>query len=300
MSDGQERPQRGPSLPNYGGQAVIEGVMMRGKRAAAIAMRAPSGEIEIHTEPLSKIYQSAVMEIPLLRGVLALWDALVLGIRALTISANTQTEGEEELGKMELTLTLLISLTIAVGVFFLLPAGLGQLIEGLVGGSAWVGNLFEGLIRLGFLILYMWLIGRMEDIERVFAYHGAEHKVINAFEAGEELSPKKVQPFSVEHPRCGTAFLLIVVVVSVVLFTLLGSMPLLWRLVSRILLLPVIAGVSYEYLRWTAKNIHNPLVKGMVRPNLALQGLTTREPSLEIIEVSIAAFEAMREAEGVE
>lgn len=286
-------------LPNYGGQAVIEGVMMRGKKAAAIAMRAPNGEIEVHTEKLSKIYQSKVMQIPLLRGVLGLWDALVLGFRALTISANLQTEEEEEeLGKAELTLTLLLSLAIGIGIFFLLPAGIGQLVERFFDRSAWLGNLVEGVVRLGFLILYMWLIGKMEDIERVFAYHGAEHKVINAFEAGAGLTPEQVKPYSVEHPRCGTAFLLIVVVVSVVLFTLLGSMPLLWRLISRILLLPVIAGISYEYLRWTANHIHQPMVRLLVRPNLALQGLTTREPSLEIIEVSIAAFQAMRQAEG--
>lgn len=289
--------EKATQLPNYGGQAVIEGVMMRGKKAAAIAMRAPSGEIEIHTEKLSKIYQSKIMEIPLLRGVIGLWDALVLGMRALTLSANTQTDEDEDLEGIELILTLLFSLSLAVGIFFLLPAGLGQFAEGAAGGRAWLGNLIEGVIRLALLVLYMWAIGKMEDIERVFAYHGAEHKVINAFEAGEELTPSQVAPYSVEHPRCGTAFLLIVVVFSILLFTLLGSMPLLWRLLSRILLLPVIAGVSYEYLRWTARNVHRPLVRLLIKPNLALQNLTTREPSPEIIEVSIAAFQAMRSAE---
>jgi uncharacterized protein YqhQ len=288
------------SLPNYGGQAVIEGVMMRGVKAAAVAMRAPSGEIKIHTETLSKIYQSKLMKIPFLRGLIGLWDALVLGMRALTISANMQTEEEEELSGWQLSLTLMLSLTIAVVIFFLVPAGIGQFIERVMGGSAWVGNLIEGLVRLAFLILYMWGIGFMEDIERVFAYHGAEHKVINAFEAGETLTPEKVKPYSVEHPRCGTAFLLIVVVFSVFLFTLLGPMSLLWRLLTRVLLLPVIAGVSYEYLRWTANHASHPLVKIIIRPNLALQNLTTREPSLDMLEVSIAAFKAMREGEGVE
>ncbi|MFO8036125.1 MAG: DUF1385 domain-containing protein [Anaerolineales bacterium] len=289
------------SLPNYGGQAVIEGVMMRGLKAAAVAMRAPSGDIEIHTETLSKIYQSKLMKIPFLRGLIGLWDALVLGMRALTISANVQTEDEEEeLSGWQLSLTLLFSLTLAVVIFFLVPAGIGQFIERAIGGSAWVSNLVEGVVRLAFLILYMWGIGFMEDIERVFAYHGAEHKVINAFEAGEPLTPETVKPYSVEHPRCGTAFLLIVVVFSVFLFTLLGPMSLLWRLLSRVLLLPVIAGVSYEYLRWTANHATHPLVRIIIRPNLALQNLTTREPSLDMLEVSIAAFKAMRKGEGVE
>lgn len=297
----QNGTEPGRSLPNYGGQAVIEGVMMRGLKAAAVAMRAPSGEIEIHTERLSKIYQSKLMKIPFLRGLIGLWDALVLGMRALTISANMQTEDEEEeLSGWQLSLTLMLSLTIAVVIFFLVPAGIGQFIEGVMGGSAWVSNLMEGVVRLAFLILYMWGIGFMEDIERVFAYHGAEHKVINAFEAGELLTPERVKPYSVEHPRCGTAFLLIVVVFSIFLFTLLGPMSLLWRLLSRVLLLPVIAGVSYEYLRWTANHATHPLVRIIIRPNLALQNLTTREPSLEMLEVSIAAFKAMRKGEGIQ
>jgi len=284
-------------LPNYGGQAVIEGVMMRGKKAAAIAMRKPDGEIEVHTEPLSKLYQSKWVEIPFLRGVVGLWDALVLGTRALTISANAQTGEDEQLEGGALFLTMAASLTIAVVLFFLVPAGIGQLTEKALGWSAWAGNLSEGLIRLIFLILYIWGIGRMEDIQRVFAYHGAEHKVINAFEHRDQLVPERVKLYSLEHPRCGTAFLLVVVVISVLLFTLLGPLSLIWRLVSRILLLPVIAGIAYEYLRFTANNLHNPLIGWLIKPNLALQRLTTREPDEQIIEVGIRAFQAMREAE---
>ncbi|MDZ7843655.1 MAG: DUF1385 domain-containing protein [Anaerolineales bacterium] len=285
-------------LPNYGGQAVIEGVMMRGKRAAAIAMRTPEGEIKIHTEPLSKLYQSRWIQIPFLRGVVGLWDALVLGTRALTISTNTQTGEDENLEGTALVLTLGFSLTIALVLFFLIPAGIGQFTERTLQASPWLGNLAEGLVRLVFLVLYMWGIGQMEDIQRVFAYHGAEHKVINAFENGAELVPEKVQEFSREHPRCGTAFLLVVVVISVLAFTLLGPMSLAWRLASRILLLPVIAGFAYEYLRWTADNVDHPAVSWLIKPNLALQRLTTREPDEEIIEVGIRAFQAMREAEG--
>jgi uncharacterized protein YqhQ len=284
-------------LPNYGGQAVIEGVMMRGKKAAAIAMRAPDGEIIIHREELNKIYQSRIMQIPFLRGLIGLYDALILGMKALTISANTQTGEEEKIEGPTLFFTFALSMSIAVGIFFLIPAGLGQAVERFWGWNAWLGNLLEGLVRLVFLILYMWGIGKMEDIKRVFSYHGAEHKVINTFEAGVELVPEKVKPFSLEHPRCGTAFLLILVLFSVFLFTALGPMTLFWRLVSRVLLLPLLAGVAYEYLRWTAENQHHPVIKWLIKPNLALQRLTTNEPSLDIIEVSIAAFNAMKEAE---
>ncbi len=284
-------------LPNYGGQAVIEGVMMRGKKAAAIAMRAPDGEIIIHKEELNKIYQSRIMQIPFLRGLIGLYDALILGMKALTISANIQTGEDEKIEGSALFLTFALSMSIAVVVFFLIPAGLGQAVERFWEWNAWMGNLLEGLVRLAFLILYMWGIGQMEDIKRVFSYHGAEHKVINTYEAGVELIPEKVKPFSLEHPRCGTAFLLIVVLFSVLLFTALGPMTLFWRLVSRVLLLPLLAGVAYEYLRWTAENQHHPVIKWLIKPNLALQRLTTNEPSLEIIEVSIAAFNAMREAE---
>lgn len=284
-------------LPNYGGQAVIEGVMMRGKKAAAIAMRGPGGEIIIHKEELNKIYQSRIMQVPFLRGLIGLYDALVLGMKALTISANVQTGEEEKIEGPALFMTFALSMVIAVGIFFLIPAGLGQAVERYWEWNAWLGNLLEGLVRLMFLILYMWGIGQMEDIKRVFSYHGAEHKVINTFEAGVELVPEKVKSFSLEHPRCGTAFLLIVVLFSIFLFTALGPMTLFWRLVSRVLLLPALAGVAYEYLRWTAENQHHPVIKWLIKPNLALQRLTTNEPSLEIIEVSIAAFNAMREAE---
>ena len=284
-------------LPNYGGQAVIEGVLMRGKNAAAIAMRTPEGDITIHTEKLNKIYQSKIMSIPFLRGLIGLYDALILGMKALTISANTQTGEDEKIDGPALFFTFLLSLGIAVVIFFLIPAGVGQAVEHYLEWKPWLGNLMEGLVRLVFLITYMWGIGQMEEIKRVFSYHGAEHKVINAFEAGAELNPETVQKYSREHARCGTAFLLIVVLFSVFLFTALGPMTLLWRLISRVLLLPLLAGVAYEYLRWTAANQQNPVVNMLIRPNLALQRLTTNEPDLDIIEVSIAAFNAMRELE---
>ncbi|OQX61041.1 MAG: hypothetical protein B5M51_09010, partial [Anaerolinea sp. 4484_236] len=159
------------------------------------------------------------------------------------------------------------------------------------------GNLVEGVVRLALLVLYMWGIGQMEDIKRVFRYHGSEHKVINAFEAGAELTPEKVAAYSLEHPRCGTAFLLIVVLFSIVLFAALGPLSLAWRLASRILLLPVLAGVAYEYLRWTADHAKHPIVRLIIKPNLALQRLTTAEPTLDMLEVSIMAFNTMRKGE---
>lgn len=286
-------------LPSYGGQAVIEGVMMRGTRAVAIGMRAPDNEIVIHTEELSGIYKSKLAKIPFLRGLIMLWDALGLGMRALTISANLQGDDEEPLEGPALYITLAISILFAVGLFFVLPTATSHLIERLFNvKNAWVANLIEGVIRLLILVGYIWLIGRMEDIKRVFRYHGAEHKTINAFEDGAELTPEVVATYSLEHPRCGTAFLLTVVVFSIVLFTLIGPLPSLWvRMGVRILLIPVIASISYEYIRWTSKHLDNPIVQLIIKPNLALQHLTTAEPDLEILEVSIASFNAMRKME---
>lgn len=296
-------------MPSYGGQAVIEGVMMRGARTVAIAMRAPDQQIVLHTEDLPAVYRSRWMRIPFLRGILALWDALGLGYRALTISANTQSGEDEQLEGPQLYLTLGISLAIAVGVFFLLPAALGQVVHWIwpaaagdtTSGWAILGsNLLEGVVRLGLLVIYLLAIGRIPEIQRVFAYHGAEHKTINAYEAGAALNPQTVQQFSLEHPRCGTAFLLTLMVLSVLLFALLGKPPLLLLLLSRIVLLPLLAGIAYEYIRWTANHLDNSLVNWLVRPNLALQHLTTREPSLEMLEVAIAAFQSMRAQEDVQ
>ena len=284
-------------LPPYGGQAVIEGVMMRGAQSVAIAMRAPSNEIVVHTEPLSGIYNNRISKTPFLRGLVVLWDALGLGMRALTISANTQTGDDEKMEGPQLYLTLGISLAFGIGLFFLLPAVIGQLSENWLGLNAWLGNLLEGLTRLGLLILYIWGIGKLPDIQRVFAYHGAEHKTINAYEARQEVTLENVLRFPLEHPRCGTTFLLTLVLFSVIFFSLLGPLPMEWRLISRIVLLPFLAMVSYEYIRWTANHLDSPIVRWMIKPGLAMQRLTTREPSPEMLEVSIAAFNAMRARE---
>lgn len=288
------------TLPTYGGQAVIEGVMMRGARSLAIAMRSPSKEIVLHREPLGKIYQSDLKKVPFLRGLVLLWDALGLGMRALTLSANIQTGEDEKLEGPALYLTMGISFAISIGLFLLGPAVIGQLAEDYLGFSAWLGNLLEGILRLLLLVGYIWAIGFMPDIRRVFAYHGAEHKTINAFEAQVELTPENVALYSTEHARCGTAFLVTLAMLSVLLFSLLGPLPWFWRLASRLLMLPVLAGLAYEYIRWTANHIHLRWVRWIVIPNLALQRLTTREPSLDMLEVSIAAFQSMREGESQE
>jgi uncharacterized protein YqhQ len=284
-------------LPAYGGQAVIEGVMMRGSQNVAIAMRGPDHQIVVLTEPLANIYRSKILKMPFVRGVIGLWDALVLGTHALTLSANVQTGEDEKLEGPALYLTLAFSLALGVGVFFLAPAVVGNLSERYLGMNSWFSNLLEGLLRLALLVAYIWGVGFIPDIRRVYAYHGAEHKTINAFESGAEMTPESVAHYPLEHTRCGTAFLLTLVLLSVVVFSLLGPLPMQWRLLSRILMLPVLAGIAYEYIRWTARHIESPVVRWMIKPNLALQRLTTSEPSLEMLEVSIAAFNAMRTRE---
>ncbi len=285
---------------SYGGQAVIEGVMMRGQKAFAVAMRAPDGNIVVHTEPLAKVYRSGITKIPFLRGVILLWDALGLGMRALTLSANTQTGEDEKLEGPALYLTLGLSLAFSIGLFFLLPAGLGGWLEHLLAqttSALWLGNLLEGVLRLILLVGYIWGIGFMPDIRRVFQYHGAEHMTINAYEAGAELTPENVAKFPIEHPRCGTAFLLTLVLLSILVFTALGPLPIWWRLASRILFIPILAGIAVEYIRWTANHLKNPIVQMLIKPNLALQHLTTRTPDLAMLEVAIQSFQSMRKAE---
>jgi uncharacterized protein YqhQ len=282
---------------SYGGQAVIEGVMMRGQKAFAIAMRAPDGKIVVHKENLGEIYRSWITKVPFLRGIIMLWDALGLGMRALTLSANTQTGEEQKLEGPALYITLTVSLALGIGLFFLFPAAVGGLAEKYLGWSSWIANLVEGIVRLILLVGYIWAIGFMPDVKRLFSYHGAEHKTINAFEAGAELTPESVAKFSLEHPRCGTAFILTLVLISILVFTALGPLSLFWRLASRVLLIPVLAGISVEYIRWTANHLDSPIVRALIKPNLALQALTTREPDASMLEVAIQSFKTMRQAE---
>lgn len=289
---------------SYGGQAVIEGVMMRGVHTAAVAVRNPAGEIVVHEQPLNeRLYRGRLIKTPFLRGLIGLWDALGLGTRALMWSADVAMGEEEEVnfnGPMGWA-TVAFSLLIGLGVFFLLPTTIASGLQRALSlqDQPTVVNLFEGLVQLSILITYISLIGLLPDVKRIFRYHGAEHKTINAYEAGAELTPENVEKFPIEHPRCGTAFLLTVVFVGVFFFSLLGRPPFLTLVLSRLVLIPIIAGVSYELLRFTAKHRHHPLIRWLIVPNLALQHLTTRQPELAMIEVAVVAFERVLVSEGL-
>lgn len=270
---------------------------MRGSHNLAAAFRAPDGAIIVEKEKLEGIYKSRLAKIPFLRGLVILWDALGLGTRYLTKSANIQSGEDEQIEGTTLFLSLALSFGIAIALVFVAPAALGKWIADLAGWSAFWASAIEGLVRLLIVIGYIWAIGFMKDIARVFAYHGAEHKTINAFEAGADLRPEIVQTFSLQHPRCGTAFLLTLVIFSVIAFALIGSLPFIWTILSRIILIPVLAMMAYEYIRWTANHLDSAFVRILAQPSLALQKLTTREPSLDMLEISIAAFNAMLQGE---
>ena len=291
MAEGQV--DRKPLGETYGGQAVIEGVMMRGKHKAAIAVRRLDGEIVVKQESLSGLYRGPVSRIPFLRGMPLLWDSLGLGMRALFYSAEVVGQEEDPDFTMSGGLgiaTGAFSMLLGVGLFMVLPSFVAGLI---VQQEAFIFNVVEGLIRLTLLIGYIAAIGQADDIRRVFAYHGAEHKTINAYEDGAPLTVDGVRPYSRQHPRCGTAFLLTVALISVLILAPLGRPSLPVRIATRLALLPVIAGISYEILRFTARNQDNPLIRWMIAPNLALQNLTTREPGDDMLEVAIQALQSV-------
>ena len=275
----------------YGGQAVIEGVMMRGPRVYAIAVRLPNGEIEVTRQTISTWASRPILKLPILRGFVALIDSLILGIKALTFSANKAVGEEEgeELGFGEMLLTILVALGLGLLLFVGLPTGTAHLLQGKIQGVVWQ-NLLEGGIRLVVFLLYVMLISRLKDIQRVFQYHGAEHKAIYNYESGQALTVENARKFSPLHPRCGTSFLLIVVVVSIFVFAFMGLHPFWWRIVSRILLMPVVAGVAYEILKFSARHLESPWMHWLIVPGMTLQRLTTREPDDAQIEVALAAL----------
>jgi uncharacterized protein YqhQ len=282
---------------NYGGQAIIEGVMMRGSRTMAIALRHPDGHIVVETESLNeKIYNGPISRIPFLRGLVMLWDALGLGTKALMMSADVAAGEEVSISGPVTWGTTLLGIGIGVGLFMVLPSFLVGLLNT---PSEWLGSLLEGVVRLLLIVGYIWVIGYMPDIRRVFAYHGAEHKTINAYEAGAALTVNDVRTFSTAHARCGTAFLLTVVVLTVLIFAPLGQMSLTQRILSRIALLPVITGIAYEILRLTARLADRAWMQAVIMPNLALQRLTTREPDEGMLAVAVAALKAVLADEGV-
>lgn len=308
---------------HYGGQAVMEGVMMRGRRDMAVAVRAADGRVLYYQEPLTSwVYRSKVMQWPFLRGIVLLWDSLLLGTRALVFSANVglqegddapgatvapdvmpaivpnpdrrhgkdaQAEEPAELSGAALWGTVAISLLFGVGLFFVVPLLVTRVIDRHISSSL-LSNAIEGGFRLVILVGYLALIGRVPDVRRVFQYHGAEHKTIHAYERGLPLAAEHIRPMPIEHPRCGTGFLLVVVLFSILVFALLGRPPFLLRVLSRIVLVPFIAGVAYEFLKLGAKYYGNAVVRALLAPSMALQRLTTRPPTDDMLDVAAAAL----------
>jgi uncharacterized protein YqhQ len=287
---------------SYGGQAVLEGVMMRGPSTWTVAVRKPNGQIaEVSKDIVSPMQRRRIWRLPVVRGVVALGESLAIGFRALAISANyaAQEEGDDEevsteIGRGALIFAFAIAIGFALLLFKVTPALLTSWLP--IDDTGWF-VVVEGLIRVAVFIAYIGLIGLLPDLRRVFQYHGAEHKAINALEADAELTPANVQKFSLIHPRCGTAFLLWVMVIGIFVFAFIGQPVWYWLIASRILLLPVIAGLAYELIRFAGKHRSNPVLKTLLAPGLWLQRLTTREPTLDQIEVSIRALQDVRRRE---
>ena len=274
----------------YGGQAVIEGVMIRGMHIVSVAVRNPQGTISTHTEPINSWFNSFIRKIPFIRGVLVMAETLAIGMKALTYSANVAAGEDEEFGKGSIILMLVLSLSFAIGFFFLLPVFASKGFESLVDSNL-LANILEGVIRLILFLLYVIIIGRTEDIRRVFMYHGAEHMAVHANENGEKLTTESVSKYPTAHPRCGTAFLLVVMLVAIVVFAFIPRDPLWWLITSRIVLIPAIAAASYEAIRLSGVYSGNPLLKVISVPGLVLQRLTTRQPEPDQIEVAIVAMQ---------
>ena len=291
------------SAAPIGGQAVLEGVMMRGPSAWSVAVRKPDGLIAEVNKPIASLLaRHRWARLPIIRGVVALGESLTIGFRALAISANyaAQEEGEEgdvetELSRGQLAFAFAVAIGFALLLFKISPAVLANILP--IDGTTWF-VIVEGLIRVGIFIVYLLAISLLPDLKRVFQYHAAEHKAINAFEAGEELTPEKVQKFSLLHVRCGTAFLLYVMVIAIFVFAFFGRPDWYWLIASRILLLPVIAGLAYEVIRFAGKHADHKVLRAVLAPGLWLQRLTTREPSLDQIEVSIRALKEVLRIEG--
>jgi uncharacterized protein YqhQ len=287
-------------LSAIGGQAVLEGVMMRSPSSWAVAVRKPDGEIAQVSKSISSLMaRRKIYRLPVLRGVIALGESLAIGFRALALSASyaaaeDDEEPQAELSRGALIFAFLIAIGFAISLFKVGPALLADLLP--ISSGTWF-VIVEGLIRVTIFVLYLALISLLPDLRRVFQYHAAEHKAINAYEAGEELTPERVQRFSLIHVRCGTAFLLWVMVIAIFVFAFFGRPAWYWLIVTRILLLPVIAGIAYELIRFAGKHAGNRFLMLLLAPGLWLQRLTTREPSLDQIEVSIRALEEVLDQE---
>lgn len=292
----------------YGGQAVLQGVMMRGLHQATVAVRAPDGSIVLRHRALNAARRARWERLPFLRGIQLLGDALLIGVWALSLSASIANgEDEQPLSKGALGMMMATSLGLAIALFFLLPmliaSGISPFLFGFLGDEGLrtlARELVEGIIRLAIMIGYIVLAGRMEDIKCVFGYHGAEHKAVAAYEAGCPLKVEEVQRFSTIHPRCGTTLLLVVVALSIPAFALLGGLPFWARMLSRIVFVPLIAAMAFELLRLAARRYERPFIRRLMAPALALQRLTTREPDNSMVEVAIAALIPVLQADARE
>lgn len=279
--------------PNVGGQAVIEGVMMRGTDKVAVAVRQPNGEIVVDVNPVNSLRDKyPILKKPLLRGVIALFESLYDGMKALAYSAQVSGDEDEQLTGKEMAMTIATSVALAIGLFIVIPTWSMRFLHVLTDDPMLL-NLAEGVLRMAIFLSYIAAISSMKDIQRVFQYHGAEHKTIYTYEAGLPLVVENVRPFSTLHPRCGTNFLMIVMLISMFIFTFLGWPSLLERIASRIVLMPVIAGVSYELIRFAGAHADNRFVHIAIMPGLLLQKLTTRQPDDSQIEVAIASLKAV-------
>lgn len=285
---------------SYGGQALIEGVMMRGKRYQAMSARLEDGRIVSEVEEFTMLTdRHKFFGLPFIRGTFNMIDSLISGMKALTWSTNVslaEDEEAEELTPMEIALTMLVSIGLGILLFFVLPVVIAHYFQPLIPGS-FLQNIFEGVVRVAVFLLYLFLISRMKEIRRVFQYHGAEHKSIHCYEAGEALTPENAMKHTRLHPRCGTSFLFIVMIISIFVFALVGVDNFAWRMASRIVLLPVIAGVSYEVLRFCGKHMDKVWVRAIAWPGMQLQRLTTGEPDLEMLEVAIYSLQKVRARE---
>ncbi len=282
----------------YGGQAVIEGVMIRGPSSMAVACRKPDGDIIVRSEPLGGVYTGFVRRIPFIRGIVVMWETLALGIRALMYSANVATGLEEERpSPLQMRFTMFLALAIALLIVFAAPSLVDGPLEDLLGSELLVVTA-EGILRLAIVVGYIAAIGLLPDVRRIYAYHGAEHKSIHALEHGDRLQPASVQKYPTAHVRCGTSFLLTVAAVSIVVFAPFGNPDLWLRVVSRIALIPVIAAIAYEIIRLGGAFESSPITRALMWPNLALQSLTTRQPDDKQVEVAIRALEEVLITEG--
>ena len=275
----------------YGGQAVVEGVMMRGAAHWAVAVRKPAGDLYVESHDIDSIAAShPILGKPGPRGIIVLGQSLAIGTRALLIAANQAVEEEEQLSSRQVTVSLIIAATLFIGIFILGPTTLFAWIEGRTGGG--VGILvLEGVFRVALFVAYLWLIGLTKDIHRVFEYHGAEHKTIAAYEHDVPLEPAEVDRFPKEHVRCGTNFLIIVMIITIFVFTLFGTPGFWWRIGSRIVAIPIIAGIAYEALRLGARFPDSLFMRALMRPGIWLQKITTQQPDVDQIEVAIASFD---------